>query len=320
MTAHTNSDAVTLPPVLELDGLSVRLAGRPVLDDLHATVGKSAIGLLGPNGAGKTTLLRTILGFFRPSGGSARVLGRPLTTDAAVIRQSIGYMPENEAHVSNLTAVRFVRMMGELSGLPPEAALERAHEALFFVGLGEARYRRVGTFSTGMKQMVKLAQALVHGPELLMLDEPTNGLDPPARARMLELVREIRDRGETRILLSSHLLQDVEAVCDEVLILKKGRVAATCDLAAERRANRQFVEIELTAPSETLAGELATSGCEVATTDSRRFKVVLPADSGSRQVMEAVARCSAAIRRLDCKRDSLQDIFLRAMEAGNGSV
>ena len=128
----------------------------------------------------------------------------------------IGYMPENDGLIANLTAVRFVRLMAELSGLPAGSALERAHEALFYVGLGEARYRKVGTFSTGMKQMVKLAQALVHGPRLLMLDEPTNGLDPPARKRMLDWSREIRDRGETHILLSSHLLRDVEEVCDEV--------------------------------------------------------------------------------------------------------
>ncbi len=152
----------------------------------------------------------------------------------------------------DMTAVHFVRLMAELSGLPPEPALERAHETLFYVGLGEARYRKLGTFSTGMKQMVKLAQALVHGPRLLMLDEPTNGLDPPARKRMLDLVTDIRDRGETHILLSSHLLRDVESVCDEVLILKDGRIAASCDLEAERSANRSFVEVELQTPDQTL--------------------------------------------------------------------
>jgi ABC-2 type transport system ATP-binding protein len=232
----------------------------------------------------------------------------------------VGYMPETDGHIAHLTAVRFVRMMGELSGLPPQAALERAHEALFFVGLGEARYRRVGTFSTGMKQMVKLAQALVHGPALLMLDEPTNGLDPPARRRMLDLVREIRDHTDTRIIVSSHLLGDVESVCDEVLILKEGRVAATCDLAAQRRANRRFVEIELLEPSQTFAERMTSSGCEVASLDGRRLKVVLPPGRAVRDLLASAAESGVAVRRLDCKRDSLQEIFLRAMEVRDGGV
>jgi len=305
---------------MTLDGLSVQLGGRPVLRELHATLHGHSIGLLGPNGAGKTTLLRTVLGFFRPHAGSASILGHDLATDGRRIRELVGYMPETDGHIAHLTAVRFVRMMGELSGLPPQAALERAHEALFFVGLGEARYRRVGTFSTGMKQMVKLAQALVHGPALLMLDEPTNGLDPPARRRMLDLVREIRDHTDTRIIVSSHLLGDVESVCDEVLILKEGRVAATCDLAAQRRANRRFVEIELLEPSTTFAERMTASGCEVASADGRRLKVVLPPGRAVRDLLASAADAGVAVRRLDCKRDSLQEIFLRAMEVRDGGV
>ena len=316
MTATTPA----APAVVELDGLSVRLGGRPVLTELRASLGGHAIGLLGPNGAGKTTLLRTLLDFFRPCAGSARVLGQPITGDGKELRSRIGYMPESDAFIAGQTAVRFVRLMGELSGLPPRAALERAHEALFYVGLGEARYRKVGTFSTGMKQMVKLAQALVHGPRLLMLDEPTNGLDPPARARMLELIRDIRDRGETHVLLSSHLLADVESVCDEVLILKQGRVAACCSLAEQRRANRSFVELELAQPAAGFADGLAALGCEVALAGDRRLKLVMPASVTVRDVFEVAARRRAAIRRLDCKRDSLQDIFLRAMEDDHGGL
>jgi ABC-2 type transport system ATP-binding protein len=219
-----------------------------------------------------------------------------------------------------MTAVRFVRLMAELSGLPAEPALERAHEALFYVGLGEARYRKLGTFSTGMKQMVKLAQGLVHGPRLLMLDEPTNGLDPPARKRMLELVEEIRDRGETHILLSSHLLRDVETVCDEVLILKEGRIAAICDLEAERKANRAFVEIELQSPEPAFADALGELGCEFAVHESGRLKIVLPEGRTVRDLYTAADRLGVGIRHLDLKRDSLQDIFLRAMEGDHGGV
>jgi ABC-2 type transport system ATP-binding protein len=314
------TSARTTGPVIELDGLSVRLGGRPILSDLCAELGGRAIGLLGPNGAGKTTLLRTLLDFFQPSAGTARVLGHTITGNGKGLRALIGYMPESDAFIANMTAIRFVRLMAELSGLPPEAALERSHEALFYVGLGEARYRKVGTFSTGMKQMVKLAQALVHGPRLLMLDEPTNGLDPPARSRMLALIQEIRDRGETHLLLSSHLLGDVESVCDEVLILKRGRVAASCDLIEQRRANRSFVELELARPTAGFAAGLAELGCEIAVVDERRLKLVMPPELTVRHVYELASGLDAAIRRLDCKRDSLQDIFLRAMEDDRGGL
>jgi len=308
------------PAAIELDGLTVDLGGRPILIDLCASLGGRAIGLLGPNGAGKTTLLRTLLGFFPTTSGGARVLGLSLAEEGKDLRAQVGYMPENDSFVAGMTAVHFVRLMAELSGLPPEPALERAHETLFYVGLGEARYRKLGTFSTGMKQMVKLAQALVHGPRLLMLDEPTNGLDPPARKRMLDLVTDIRDRGETHILLSSHLLRDVESVCDEVLILKDGRIAASCDLEAERSANRSFVEVELQTPDQRFAEELTELGCELAIQDGGRLKLVLPKERTVRDLYGIADRLGVGIRHLDLKRDSLQDIFLRAMEGENGGL
>ena len=315
-----NQPEIASTPAIELDGLTVDLGGRPILVDLRASLRGRAIGLLGPNGAGKTTLLRTLLGFFPPASGSAEVLGFSLARQGKELRAQIGYMPENDAFVAGMTAVHFVRLMAELSGLPSEPALERAHETLFYVGLGEARYRTLGTFSTGMKQMVKLAQALVHGPRLLMLDEPTNGLDPPARKRMLELVADIRDRGEANILLSSHLLGDVEELCDEVIILKNGRIASICDIEAERRANRSFVELELQAPNEAFSAELTELGCELAVHESGRMKLVLPEGRSIRDLYTVADRLDVGIRHVDLKRDSLQDIFLRAMEDDNGGV
>jgi len=305
---------------LDLDGLSVTLGRRSILDGLRASFSGRAIGLLGPNGAGKTTLLRTLLGFYPPSAGTARVFGRELRAEGKEIRAEVGYMPESDAHISGITAVHFVRLMAELSGLPSEAALERAHEALFYVGLGEARYRKVGTFSTGMKQMVKLAQALVHGPRLLMLDEPTNGLDPPARKRMIDLVCDIRDRGTSTILLSSHLLGDVETVCDEVLILKNGAIADTCDLEADRQANKSFVEIDLETPNAEFDAALGKLGCEIASLEPGRLKLVMPAEVSTRDLWRLADDLGVGIRRLDLKRDSLQDIFLRAMEDDHGGV
>jgi ABC-2 type transport system ATP-binding protein len=303
-------------PLLELEGLEVHLAGRAILKGLDGSLSGQVVGLLGPNGAGKTTLFNTILGFYAPAAGRARVLGRDIATDAAAVRSRLGYMPESESFVAGLSAVRFVRMMAELSGLPPRAALERAHEALFYVGLGEARYRKLETFSLGMKQLAKLAQAIAHGPELLLLDEPTNGLDPSARQRMLGLVREIAASG-VRIILSSHLLRDVESCCDEVIVLKEGKVATIANLAEERASQRRFLELE------TCGGEngnypsrLAALGCEVAELSNRKLKVVLPATVDVRMLYRIAAEESVQLRRLSSSRNSLEHLFLRAMESG----
>src|SRR6266699_5249451 len=253
-------------PVIELDGLEVRFGDRVILKKLKASLTGRSIGLLGPNGAGKSTLINTLLGFHQPSSGTARIFGLDVRTHAREIRSLIGYMPENDSFIASMTGVRFVRLMAELAGLPPEHALERAHEAFFYVGLGEVRYRNLGTFSLGMKQLAKLAQAIVHGPKLLFLDEPTNGLDPPARQRMIRLVREIRDSGQANIVLCSHLLRDVEECCEEILILKAGRIAVYCNLEEERKANRKFLELETRGDREGFIEAVGTLGCEYALT------------------------------------------------------
>jgi ABC-2 type transport system ATP-binding protein len=308
-------------PAVELDGLEVHLGGRPILRGLTGALSGRCIGLLGPNGAGKTTLLHTLLGFYPPSAGTARVLGRDVRTDPLGVRAEIGYMPERDAFVSGMSAVAFVRLMAELSGLPPDKALERTHEALFLVGLGEARYRPMGGYSLGMKQLAKLAQAIVHGPRLLLLDEPTAGLDPPARERMLRHVAAIRDAGQTRVIVSSHLLRDVERCCDEVVVLKDGEIAAYRDLAAERRANRSFLELEVRGAEDAFVAAVRALGAECAVTGNgrrpRRIKAVLPAGLAVADLYRAAAEHRVQIRRLSFKRDSLEEIFLRAMEAGS---
>jgi ABC-2 type transport system ATP-binding protein len=305
--------------VIELDGLEVRFGRRTILERLEVALGGRAIGLLGPNGAGKTTLIHTLLGFHRPAAGTARVLGHDVVREPWAVRALLGFMPENDAFIAGMSAVAFVQMMGELSGLPPRAALERAHEALFYVGLGEARYREIGSYSSGMKQLVKLAQALVHGPRLLFLDEPTNALDPPARERMLRHIQEIRDQGEASIILSSHLLRDVERCCDEVLVLKDGRIAAYRDLVAERRSNRKFLEIELKGDDDGFLAAMRRQGAECAPAPRRgrnRFKMVLPEGLEVSHLNPEAAERRVQIRRLAYKRDTLEEIFLAAMETG----
>src|SRR5678815_5242429 len=236
--------ALNEPPVIDLHGLSVSFGHRPILKNLRGDLRGKAIGPLGPNGAGKTTLIHTLLGFHAPSSGTAQIFGMDIIDQTKEIRQVIGYMPERDSFIAKMNAVHFVRLMAELSGLPSDAALERAHEALFFVGLGEARYRNLDTYSLGMKQLAKLAQAIVHGPKLIFLDEPTNGLDPPARRRMIKMIREIRDSGQANIVLSSHLLRDVEECCEEIVILKDGRLVVYCNLEEERKANKKFLMLE----------------------------------------------------------------------------
>jgi ABC-2 type transport system ATP-binding protein len=245
-------------PVVELDNLKVRLGRQEVLRGISCRLGVSgvgkAVGLLGPNGAGKSTLILTLLGFHKPVEGHARVLGFDCRRQMGKVRSRIGYMPETDSFIANMTAVTFLRLMAGLSGLPGEAALEKAHEVLFHVGLGEARYRELRTYSLGMKQMAKLAQAIVHGPELVILDEPTNGLDPSARQRMLKLVREMKEEQGMNVLLCSHLLRDVEQVCDEVVIMKDGMIVHHSNLEEERRSNQSFVELEVTGDDGKLRG------------------------------------------------------------------
>ncbi len=305
---------MSMAPVIELENLDVHLGGRKILDNLNATVRGKAIGLLGPNGAGKSTLINTLLGFYPPSAGQARIFGKDIGKHARELRSFIGYMPEGDSFIAEMSGIRFVRYMAEISGLRSAEALERAHEAFFYVGLGEARYRKVGTYSLGMKQMAKLAQAIVHGPRLLFLDEPTNGLDPPARQRMIELIREIRETEGMHIILSSHLLRDVEECCEEALILKDGRIAAYCNLEEERRSNRKFIEMETVGGNDSFSSAIEQLGCECAWFNNGRAKLILPDNIQMRQLYAVAASHSVQIRRLNYRRDSLEDIFLRAME------
>ena len=304
-----------MPAVIELENLEVRLGDRTILDRLNGSLSGRCIGLLGPNGSGKSTLINALLGFYRPVNGRARIFGREVQSNLRELRAQIGYMPESDAFIADMSGVRFVRYMAEISGLPPGEAMERAHEAFFYVGLGEARYRKLGTYSLGMKQLAKLAQAIAHGPRLLLLDEPTNGLDPEARLRMLQLVREIRDTGEVKVLISSHLLHDVEECCDEVIILKEGRIAAICNLEEERKANLKFLELEVSQENGFLES-VKTLGCECASFGGGRLKIVLSDNIELRQLYRLAAEHSVQIRRMNYRRDSLEDIFLKAMSGG----
>ena len=303
--------------VVELENLKVNLGRREILRGISCRLGVSgtgrAIGLLGPNGAGKSTLIRTLLGFHKPASGAARVLGLNFHGQMREVRARIGYMPENDAFIGNLSAVSSLRMFAELSGLPSKIALEKAHEALFHVGLGEARYRELNSYSLGMKQMAKLAQAIVHGPELVILDEPTNGLDPSSRSRMLSLVREMKSEQNMNVILCSHLLGDVEQVCDEVVILKDGLVVHECNLEEERRSNRRFVELEVTGNDDSFQTALASIGADGVSEGAGRWRIVLPAGVEVEALWNIAAGQNLLVRKLTHRRDTLEEIFLKAM-------
>src|SRR5437870_4566539 len=246
--------AGTAGPVVSLDAVTVMYGRQAALLDVTTAFPAGAVGLLGPNGAGKSTMLKSLLGLVVPGRGRMRVLGLDVAHRALDIRARVGYMPESDAHIPGMNAVSFVAYCGELAGLPRVDAMQRAHEVLFYVGLGEARYRAVETYSTGMKQRIKLAQALVHDPDLLFLDEPTNGLDPRGRDEMLALVRDLAGNKGVNLILSSHLLPDVEYTCDHVVVMDKGAIAASGPIAALKQPRGRVFELRVKMPDGTVNG------------------------------------------------------------------
>jgi ABC-2 type transport system ATP-binding protein len=244
--------------IIELSNLSFSYAQINALNQINLNVQPGVFGLLGPNGAGKTTLMKILLGFLKPSSGSAKVLGLELASDIKPIRQQIGYMPESDSMIPNTDAVNLTAYMGALAGMPWHEAVKRAHEVLYYVGLEDSRYRQVNTYSTGMKQRLKLATALVHDPKLLFLDEPTSGMDPGARGDMLALIKDIAKKGQMNILLSSHILADIESTCQQVFIMNRGELVAEKKVGQESQATGEIYRIRLQGRIEDLSADVQT--------------------------------------------------------------
>src|SRR5437867_1884994 len=302
-------------PVVTLDNVTVTYAKNAALRDVTTDFTPGAVGLLGPNGAGKSTLIKTLLGFIVPDRGQMRVLGLDVAVSPLEIRARVGYMPENDAHVPGMNAVSFVAYCGELAGLPRVDAMQRAHEVLFYVGLGEARYRNVETYSTGMKQRIKLAQALVHDPDLLFLDEPTNGMDPKGRDEMLELVRDLAHNKGVNLILSSHLLPDVEYTCDYVVVLDKGAVATAGPIAALKQPRGRVYELRVKTPSgdvEPFLEHLRGAGLDCHATDEDVMRVFVPGEGGARQLFALATSQHVQVRHLRPSVPTLVDVFAHA--------
>jgi ABC-2 type transport system ATP-binding protein len=301
-------------PVVTLENVTVSYGRNQALIDVTTTFGRGAVGLLGPNGAGKSTMIKSLLGFIVPSQGRMRVLGLDVATSPVDIRARIGYMPENDAHIPGVNAVSFVAYCGELAGLPRTDAMQRAHEVLFYVGLGEARYRNVETYSTGMKQRIKLAQALVHDPDLLFLDEPTNGMDPKGRDEMLELVRDLGHNKGVSLILSSHLLPDVEYTCDYVVVMDKGQVATQGPIDELKGPTGRVYELRIKGDLRGFLDVLAKAGMETHSTDEDVMRVFVPAATGDHNaIFQAAAQFGVQVRHLRPSVPTLEDVFAKAI-------
>jgi len=281
--------------------------GVTALADLTVAVEPGIIGLVGANGAGKSTLIKILLGLLPPTDGRVRVLGLDPTTQSDQVRARVGYMPEHEALPPDLSAAELVTHLGRMSGLPRTVARERASEALRHVGLYEERYRSVGGYSTGMKQRVKLAQALVHDPDLLLLDEPTNGLDPAGRDAMLALIHRIGTEFGISVLVCSHLLGEVERICDTLVAIDGGRLLRADRIDAMTSAT-DVLAVEVSEGTEDLAARLAALRLPVRR-DGRLLLVELADDGTYDQILGAVADLDLPLHRLDQRRHRVAELF-----------
>jgi ABC-2 type transport system ATP-binding protein len=304
--------------VVTLQDLSIRYGDHVAVDGLTVTFERGAIGLLGRNGAGKSSVLKALLGLVRPTRGSMRFLDLPADAGPAAIRAHVGYMPERDAWLPQATGFDMVAMLGMLSGMPRRDAWRRAHEVLYLVGLEEQRYRPVAGYSTGMRQKVKLAVALVHDPQILFLDEPTNGLDPAGRQDMLRLVRQMsRELGKS-VVFSTHILPDVELVCDAAVVLEKGRVVAQGPLQTLTGGGSRQHVLVVEPATEAVAAAIAECG-KVQAMGGGRFTLWLPPDADTRAVFAAVAAAGSAVRSFVPHRRTLEEVFLQAV-AGAGAA
>ncbi len=299
--------------MIRLDRVTKRYGRFVALNELSAEIQPGIVGLLGPNGAGKSTLIKVLLGLVRLSAGEAFVLGHNAKTQSQLVRQHVGYMPEDDCFFNGFTGVQSVAFAGELAGLPRRTALRRAHEMLDYAALGESRYREVQTYSAGMKQRVRLAQALIHSPRIVFLDEPTTGLDPAGRDQMLHLIRNLHHEKGVSVVVSTHILKDVEACCDAVLVLARGRLAAHDTLENLRQPVDPSYQVFLAGDGELFAASLRRAGLRAEPGLPGAWHVYGQGDDVGRRVFQQAAASGAAVRQLVPSRNSLEEIFLRVV-------
>jgi ABC-2 type transport system ATP-binding protein len=306
-------------PTIEAKGVVVRYGDIVALDNLSLKISKGAVGLIGPNGAGKSTFIKSVLGLITPQAGSIKVCGLDSVTDHMLIRDMVGYMPEHDCLIETMTAVELVSYMGGLAGMSKDDAMPRSHEVLDFVGLGEERYRPISTYSTGMKQRAKLAQAIVHDPAILVLDEPTNGMDPIGREEMLDLISRIASTDKS-VLVSSHILQDVEKICHDVIIVNGGNAIVQGDINTLLSQAKGRYQLKVRGPSDSIKAFLQQlKGQYQIIAESENYDqatVVLFNEKGSSGIFEQASRSGVQIRSYVPDRITLEDVFITSVREG----
>ncbi|MFH1843816.1 MAG: ABC transporter ATP-binding protein [bacterium] len=298
---------------ISVQNLTFAYLRQPVLQDISFRLEKSAIGLLGPNGSGKTTLLRGLLGHLRLPQQKVVVLGHDMAKTPRQARGRLGWMPERGGIIPGMTGVALVSYLGELSGMPKQDAMQRAHEMLDYVGLGEARYRKCEDYSQGMRQRLKLAQSLVHDPEWVLLDEPTSGLDPKGRIAILQLIRDLSVNKGLGVILSTHLLPDVEAVCQEIIVLRQGRLLTHQKVDHTLRPEHQIYEVEGFGDEAAFLARLRDAGAAVKK-DGRWALVTVSSGDGASLILQASVETEYGLRRLRRQTISLEDVFYKLVE------
>lgn len=306
----------TTGALVELDHVEVRYGAEVALRDVSLALKPGRIGLLGPSGAGKSSMLKLLLGLVTPSHGTARVLHRDVRHEAETLRAELGYMPEGDSVLGDLTALEATRLSAELCGLPRAEAMARAHEILSYVGLGEVRYRELSGFSTGMRQRARLAQALVSAPRLLLLDEPTSGLDPQGRAEMLALIEDIPQRTGASVILSTHILPDVERTCDHVIVLSQGTVKYAGPLSDLLASERRRFELRVKREPERLIGILRAQGFDAELT-AGALSVKVPEGEGARTLLSIAVEHGFQVRHLAPLMFTLEQAFRERVGAAN---
>jgi len=301
--------------LIDLDGLKVTYGSFAALKGITVSMEGGAVGLLGPNGAGKSTLIKAIIGLKDLSGGKGSLLGLPVEKEGLEIRKRVGYAPEHDCHIPGMNGFEYVSYAGRLVGMPSKDARRRAHEVLEYVGLGEARYRPVDGYSTGMRQRVKIAQALVHDPELIILDEPTNGFDPHGREEVLDLIHDVSHHKDMHLILSSHLLKDVERTCDSVILLKDGSLIRSGLISELKATSERVFDIEVRGDRDALRIAAEAAGWRYVFDHSHsQSKLIVPRDLEVSRIFTVVKDAGLQLRILVPAEESLEDLFIKSVE------
>ena len=313
LNLRPNPDWLMADPIIETQGLTKTYGTMRALNNVTVSIPPGTIGLLGPNGAGKTTFLKCLLNLETPTAGGAQVLGRNIRSSNRESRERVGYGPEQDCHIPGLAGCEYVTYCGQLSGMSFRAARQRAHEMLDLVGMGQERYRSIDTYSTGMRQRAKLAQALVHDPALIILDEPTNGLDPSGREHILRLIGSLWREFGISVIISSHLLQDVERICDRVVIIAGGQIVEHDSMANLKARRARVVELAPMAAHDQYIAVLTAAGHAVEALSNGRLRVASDTES-NQWLLELMQAHALPPAHIFSSPDALQTLFMQALE------